>query len=59
MLWVGGQIILHGLNVHPAQFLGLTSGMTAWLADAALSGVCGLALGAVIVGVHHRFARQK
>jgi predicted DNA repair protein MutK len=59
MLWVGGQIILHGLHVHPAQAVGLTDGVVGWAADAALSGVFGLTLGAVIVWVHHRIMRRK
>lgn len=59
MLWVGGQIILHGLHIHPAKYMGLTSGATEWIADAALSGVFGLVLGAVIVWVHHRFTPAK
>lgn len=53
MLWVGGQIILHGLHIYPGKMIGITSGVTGWLADAGLSGLCGLAIGAVIVWVHH------
>jgi predicted DNA repair protein MutK len=34
-------------------------GAAGWLADAVLSGVFGLALGTVIVWVHHQFARRK
>jgi predicted DNA repair protein MutK len=59
MLWVGGQIILHGLHVHPAQAVGLTDGVVGWAADAALSGVFGLTLGAVIVWAHHRIMHRK
>jgi predicted DNA repair protein MutK len=59
MLWVGGQIILHGLHVHPAQALGLTDGALGWIVDAALSGVFGLALGAAIVWVHHKIVHRK
>lgn len=59
MLWVGGQIILHGLHVYPAQAVGLTDGALGWIADAALSGVFGLALGAVIVWVHHKIMHRK
>jgi uncharacterized protein len=54
MLWVGGQIILHGLHIYPGKIIGLTSGVTGWLADAGLSGLFGLAAGAVIVWVHHK-----
>lgn len=59
MLWVGGQIILHGVHIHPAQYVGLKDGASGWIADAALSGIFGLALGAVIVWVHHKIARRK
>ena len=54
MLWVGGQIVVHGFGIHPAKFLGLYEGALAWVADvvdAALCGVVGLAIGAVIVVV--------
>jgi predicted DNA repair protein MutK len=53
MLWVGGQIILHGVNLHPGQWLGLHDGFSAWLADAALSGLFGLLLGGAIAMLHH------
>lgn len=59
MLWVGGQIIVHGFGIHPAEFFGLHEGALAWVVDAALSGVAGLAIGAVIVWVHHKFAGAK
>jgi uncharacterized protein len=58
MLWVGGQIILHGLHIHPGEMIGLKDGFTGWLADAGLSGLFGLALGAVIVWVHHKVAKK-
>jgi uncharacterized protein len=59
MLWVGGQIVLHGLHIYPAEYIGLTGGAVGWIADAALSGLFGLALGAVIVWVHHKVAGAK
>lgn len=59
MLWVGGQIIVHGFGVYPAKLLGLYEGALAWVADAALSGVAGLAIGAVIVLVVHMVAKRK
>jgi uncharacterized protein len=59
MLWVGGQIIVHGFGVHPAEFFGLHEGALAWIVDAALSGVAGFAIGAVIVWVHHKIAHRK
>lgn len=59
MLWVGGQIIIHGFHVHPAEYLGFHEGALAWFADAALCGIFGLALGAIIVWVHHKVAGAK
>jgi uncharacterized protein len=59
MLWVGGQIILHGMHIYAAKILGIANPILGWIADAAISGICGLALGAVIVGVHHMVARPK
>ncbi len=53
MLWVGGQIIIHGFNLHPAEWVGLHQGVAAWFADAAICGIFGLALGSIIVGVIH------
>lgn len=55
MLWVGGQIILHGAHIHPNEFLGLHTGIAAWLADAAICGVFGLILGGIIAKLHHRW----
>jgi uncharacterized protein len=59
MLWVGGQIIVHGLGFHPAEWFGLHEGALAWIADAAVSGVIGLAIGAVIVWLHHMWVARK
>ena len=59
MLWVGGQIIVHGFGILPAEFLGLYEGALAWVADAAMSGVVGLAIGAVIVWVYHMVTKRK
>jgi uncharacterized protein len=59
MLWVGGQIILHGAHIYPNKLVGLESGFSGWLADAGLSGLFGFALGSVMVFVHHKFARRK
>jgi predicted DNA repair protein MutK len=53
MLWVGGQIVVHGAGLHPPEWLGLHEGFTAWLAHTAISGTIGLALGSVIVGLLH------
>lgn len=63
MLWVGGSIILHGLDVLGAPFLydqilhiaeGVShavggSGFVAWFVTAFLDGLVGLALGVVLV----------
>jgi uncharacterized protein len=59
MLWVGGQIILHGLHIYPGEMIGLKTGIVGWLADAGLSGLFGLAVGAVIVWGHHQIARLR
>ena len=59
MLWVGGQIILHGLHYYPGKMIGIEGGVTGWIADAALCGLFGLALGAVIVWVHHKLVPAK
>jgi predicted DNA repair protein MutK len=73
MIWVGGGIIVHGLETfgiagiahlihdsgkaaaHAAPGLG---GAVEWAVGAIGSGLVGLAVGAVIVAVHHRFARK-
>ena len=59
MLWVGGQIVVHGLGFHPAAFFGLHEGALAWVVDTALCGIAGLAIGAVFVLVHHMVAKRK
>ncbi|HEY0961620.1 MAG TPA: DUF808 domain-containing protein [Pseudomonadales bacterium] len=59
MLWVGGQIIVHGVNIHPAEWFDLHGGALAWLVDAVVSGLFGLALGTVIALLHHRWAARR
>ncbi len=59
MLWVGGQIIVHGFGAHPEQWVGLHGGLSGWLADAAICGVIGLAIGGLIVGLHHLWVAGK
>ena len=59
MLWVGGQIILHGFHIYPGELIGVTGGVVGWLADATLCGVFGLAVGAIIVWLHHKFWPSK
>ena len=69
MLWVGGHILLVGLDelglsapydvVHHAEeavhdALGAVGGVGAWLTNTAASAVLGLAVGAVVVAVMHR-----
>jgi len=59
MLWVGGQIIVHGFGIHPAEFVGLHEGALAWFVDAALCGLFGLVLGGAIVWLHHKIWPAK
>jgi len=59
MLWVGGQIILHGLHVYPAKVIRLSEGVLGWIVEATLCGLFGLALGAAIVWVHHKIMHRK
>jgi predicted DNA repair protein MutK len=59
MLWVGGQIILHGLHIHPAELVGVHGGAAAWFVDATLCGLFGLLLGALIALLHHRWVGDK
>jgi predicted DNA repair protein MutK len=73
MIWVGGGIIVHGLEVfgfpaiaHALHDAGAAVGhavpgigaMIEWMIGAAGSGLLGLALGAIIVFVHHKVARK-
>ncbi|MBB5234001.1 DUF808 domain-containing protein [Deinococcus budaensis] len=73
MLWVGGQIILHGLEefglAAPAHLLHdlavaaggalpAVSGVAEWLVQTLGSGLVGLLIGAVIVGVMHLRPRK-
>jgi predicted DNA repair protein MutK len=73
MIWVGGGIIVHGLEVFgfsaPAHWLHdagaaaghavpALAGAVEWAVGAAGSGLIGLALGALIVLVHHKVARK-
>jgi uncharacterized protein len=73
MIWVGGGIILHGIEEfgfkalpefvhHLAEDAGhavpFASGLVEWLVGAIGSGIVGLAVGAVIVAVHHKVAKH-
>jgi uncharacterized protein len=59
MLWVGGQIIVHGFGIHPAEWFGLHEGFLGWFVDAAICGLIGFAIGAAIVAVHHAWVHRK
>ena len=73
MLWVGGGIIVHGLEhfhltpiphwveaaSHWAGGAPVIGAVTGWLATAASSAVVGLIVGGVIVGVLHLIPRKK
>lgn len=71
MLWVGGGIIIHGLEVFGFETLGHAihetgtaaghaiaagGGALEWLMSAALSGLVGLAVGTVLIPLVHRIA---
>ncbi|HET9639533.1 MAG TPA: DUF808 domain-containing protein [Allosphingosinicella sp.] len=73
MIWVGGGIIVHGLEEFgfsaPAHLLHdagaaaghvvpAMAGAVEWAIGAAGSGLIGLAIGALIVAVHHKVARK-
>ncbi|HEY0011806.1 MAG TPA: DUF808 family protein, partial [Allosphingosinicella sp.] len=74
MIWVGGGIIVHGLAtfhvdapehiihdaaVASAHAIPFAHGLVEWLVSAAGAGIVGLALGAVIVAVHHAVVHKK
>jgi len=74
MLWVGGQIVIHGaheLGLHgPADLVhavekavagatGALGGPLGWLTNAALSGVAGLVLGWIIATVLHKVLKKE
>ena len=69
MLWVGGGIILHGLDgtalaalphgVHVASEALSHSAVVVWLVGALLSAIFGLLVGTVVVGVVHLVAKVR
>jgi predicted DNA repair protein MutK len=74
MLWVGGGILIHGLEEfgqdalphwlhHTAEQVGHASpiapGVVEWIVGAAGSAVVGLTVGAVVVVVVHQLSRFK
>ena len=74
MIWVGGGIFLHGMHEYhftplpewldsaslaAGAAVPAASGLVQWLVHAIGSGVFGLIIGGVIVGVHHAWAHRK
>lgn len=74
MLWVGGGIILHGMEVFGlgwlthlfhdiantvGSWLPAAAAAISWIVNAMFAGIFGLALGYIIVLVHHRIAGDK
>lgn len=73
MIWVGGGIIVHGLEVFgvagpahlihdageaAAHALPAIGSAIGWTVGALGSGLIGLAIGAIIVAIHHKIARK-
>lgn len=74
MIWVGGGIIVHGLEafgmpgiadiIHDAgeaagEAVPAIAGVVEWVVNAAGAGVAGLAIGAVVVAIHHMVAPHR
>ncbi|MBX9643583.1 MAG: DUF808 family protein, partial [Novosphingobium sp.] len=74
MLWVGGQIVIHGMHelglhgpydlVHAGEeavkgAVGTLGGVLGWLTNAVLSGIAGLILGAAIALVLHKALKKE
>jgi uncharacterized protein len=59
MMWVGGQIILHGLHIHANELVGVTGGVAGWITDAVLSGIFGLILGGIIAFAVHQVMKMR
>jgi len=75
MLWVGGQILLHGMEVlhigealphfthelanKGAAALGFWEGAWAWILNALFGAIVGIIVGAVIVGILHLLPSRK
>jgi hypothetical protein len=74
MIWVGGGIIVHGLEAfgvtepghlihHYADAAGHAvsglQGLVAWAVGALGAGLVGLVIGAILVGIHHLFTRKS
>lgn len=71
MIWVGGGIILHGIEsfgleepahsihelaIHAGAAVPAVHGVVEWLVTALAAGILGLLIGALIVGLQHLFA---
>ena len=74
MLWVGGQIVLHGaglMGLHGPEelvhaigtgagtMLPAASGIVTWIVEAALAGVFGVVLGAIIAFIVHQVQKAR
>lgn len=74
MIWVGGQIILHGMHefhITPlpewldhaseaaATVVPAIGGLVSWIVHAAGSGVFGVVVGGIIVAAHHWWVHRK
>ncbi len=74
MLWVGGSIVVHGIEyfgfktlpefIHhaaegAAHAVPFASGLIEWLVGSIGYGIFGVILGGIIVAVHHRFAHKN
>jgi uncharacterized protein len=74
MLWVGGSIVVHGIEhfgfktlpefIHhvaegAAHAVPFAGGLVEWLVGSIGYGIVGVILGGIIVAVHHRFAHKK
>lgn len=74
MIWVGGGIIVHGLEefgfgaiahvIHDVaaaagHAMPVAGGAVEWIVSAIGSGIIGCIVGAVVVAVHHQFASKK
>jgi uncharacterized protein len=74
MLWVGGQIVVHGIEhfgfktlpefIHhsaesAANAIPFASSLVEWLVGSIGYGIFGVILGGIIVAVHHQFAHKK